>query len=455
MTSTLVAGLDIGSTNIKVQLIDLDGREILVADRPTRWQVRESGTELDQDTVRQAIAEVLNDAGAQLDTFGPAGSVIGALAVAGMGESGFVLDGSGAALAPAIAWFDARGAEQLAAMPANLRAEFAARTGLPLGVQVPVVKLLWLRDNGIRLTGHQWQNLPEYAVSVLGGRRVLERSLASRLGLIDQDNDAPWPELLAHIGIEASFLPPVVDFTTDLGAASADWLPPALAGARLAVAGHDHLVAATAGGATADGRYYGSFGTAEVLVRVLEAPLSAAARTRLAEYFINHVHHVEAGHFALVAGVKTGLIMRRVLQLAGISDRDDRDRLDRDVMALPVAGSLPPEAITVAGARNDDGVLALRIAHDGARPAEVFAATLRHGNDELARLIETMDRELPPATGTVLAGGWVGMQSVVRARALVLPDLHASTRAQDTAYGAALVARRLLTDQPITTTESR
>ncbi|CCH75345.1 Carbohydrate kinase FGGY [Nostocoides australiense Ben110] len=445
MNAPLVAGLDIGSTNVKVQITDLDGREIVGADRPTPWRVDANGTALEQESLRRTIEEVLHEAAGRLEKQEYAGATVGALAVAGMGESGFVLDDAGAALAPAIAWFDARGAEQLDAFPSSLRAEFAARTGLPLGVQVPVIKLLWLRDNGIQLQGQQWQNVPEYAAAALGGRRALERSLTARLGLIDQDAEGPWADLLAHIGIDASFLPPVVDSATDLGGANADWLPAAFEGARLAVAGHDHLVAATAGGATADGRYYGSFGTAEVLVRVLDTPLSADARARLAEFFINHVPHVEAGRYVLVAGVKTGLIMRRILHLAGITDREARDRLDREVMALPVEGSLPRGAVTVGGARNDDGILALRVAHDGAGPAEVFAAALRHGNDELARLIEAMDRELPPATGSVLAGGWVGMNSVGRARSLVLPDLHLSTRAQDTAYGAALTAARLLT----------
>ena len=69
---------------------------------------------------------------------------------------------------------------------------------------------------------------------------------------------------------------------------------------------------------------------------------------------------------------------------------------------------------------------------------------LRHSNDEIARLVAAIDRELPPATSATLTGGWAGMTSVRRARAEVLPRLSVSDRAQETAFGAARTAARLL-----------
>jgi len=49
-----------------------------------------------------------------------------------MGETGMLIDSSGAAVAPAFAWFDPRGVETIAGFPAAVREEFAGRTGLPL-----------------------------------------------------------------------------------------------------------------------------------------------------------------------------------------------------------------------------------------------------------------------------------------------------------------------------------
>jgi sugar (pentulose or hexulose) kinase len=218
-----------------------------------------------------------------------------------------------------------------------------------------------------------------------------------------------------------------------------------MAGARLTVAGHDHLVAAEAAGELPAGHYHVSMGTAEVLLRVIDRPLGFDARRRLAGRLVNEVRHVVPGKHVLVAGVKSGLLLRRVLQAAGIHDRAGRDALDRELMTLPYEGSLPPGAIEVSGARNDDGVLRLTVRADGVSPAEVFGAVLRHSNDEIARLIEAMDRELPPAGAATLTGGWAGMAAVRRARARVLPPMTASGGEQETAYGASRVAARLLT----------
>lgn len=446
MSPRLVAGLDIGSTGIKILIADGTGREALVEQRPTPWRASPGGTtEMEAQGLLATLRELFAVAAARL----PAAVThrnpqVEAIAVSGMGETGLLVDADGTAAAPAFAWFDPRGQEQVDALPADIRREFAGRTGLPVGVQVSVVKLLHLRDGGQPLAGRRWLNLPEYAVTALGGREISEYSLASRTGLLDQDTGEPWGRMLEYLGTSPDFLPPQTCAGTDLGTATAKWLPGAFTGARLTVAGHDHLVSAEAGGPIPRDRYHVSMGTAEVLLRVLDAPLGFAARTRLAGRLINHVRHVVPGKHVLVAGVKTGLLMRRALQLAGISDREGRDRLDADVMALPYEGALPDGSIDVHGARNDDGVLSLRIGADGATPAEIFGAILRHGNDEIRSLIDAMDRELPPATSALLTGGWSGMSSVRRARSIVLPGLVVSERAQETAFGAADVAARLL-----------
>lgn len=438
----LVAGIDLGSTAMKMIVVDADGREVAGAQRPTPWRVGSGGTtELDAsaviDTVQTLVADICRPLRQRTD------ARIVALAIAGMGETGIVIDADGEAVAPGFAWFDPRGAAQAAAFPAEVRREFAGRTGLPLGAQVTVSKLAYLRDAGVRLRGRRWLNLPEFVASSLGAEVALERSLTSRTGLLDQDTGAVWPAMCDALGIDGPFLPEVRDAGASWGhvdAARNAWL----AGAAVTVAGHDHLVAAEADGALLSDGYHVSLGTAEVLLRVLDAPLGFAARERLAGALINEVAHIVPGQHVLVAGVKTGLLLRRALQSAGVSDRAGRDRVDDAVMALPYEGALPAGTVEVSGARNDDGVLRLAFHADGVSPAETFAAVLRHSNDEIALLIEAMDQELPPATHATLTGGWAGMSAVRRARERVLPALTVSEREQETAYGAARIARAML-----------
>lgn len=440
----LVAGIDLGSTSLKMLVTDEAGAEIGGAQVPTPWHAGPGGsTEITAEALLAAVRSLL-DATAR-DVRRVSAGPIEAIAIAGMAETGMVIDPRGVAVAPGMAWFDPRGAEQAAALPAEIRAEFAGRTGLPLGAQVSVAKLAWLRDHGVRLKGLRWLNLPEFVAAALGGRTALERSLTSRTGLLDQDTGRPWPLMLAALGIDETFLPPLVDAGSPVGEAGAATIPESMAGARLTVAGHDHLVAAEATGELPPDHYHVSMGTAEVLLRVIDRPLGFAARRRLADHLINEVRHVVPGKHVLVAGVKTGLLLRRVLQTAGIHDRPGRDALDAAVMALPYEGDLPAGAVEVSGARNDDGVLHLTVRTDGVTPAEVFGAVLRHSNEEIALLIEAMDRELPPAVTATLTGGWSGMAAVRRARSRVLPSMTASARDQETAYGAARAAARLLT----------
>lgn len=445
----LVAGLDLGSTNVKVLVADADRdcAAVVVEQRPTPWTaVGDGRTELDPAALVAVLADLLAVAAARaIAAVGDDARVL-AVSVSGMGESGVLIDGDGRAVTNAVAWFDPRGEEQLAALPDGLRRDFPAVTGLPLGVQVTAMKLAAFVAGGVDLTDLRWQNLPDHIAAAMGGEVLLDASLTSRTGLIDQGTGRPWAEVLRHLGATADLLPEIVDSGHDRGPATAGWLPGAFAGARLSVAGHDHLVSAVAAGAVSSDSYHASLGTAEVLLRVLDAPLSADARVRLAEHFINHVRHVLPGRHVLVAGVKTGLLMGRALQLVGVRDRSGRDRLDDAVMALPPAGGLAPGAVLITGARNDDGVLGIRVQGDGVTPEELFLAVLNHGNDELAVLVAAMDREVPPATSTRLTGGWAGMRSVQRARSTVLPGVLPPVREQDTAHGAALIAASTLTD---------
>ncbi len=435
--------MDLGSTGIKLLVLDEQGVELLVEQVPTPWRAGPGGTAtLAADDLLDAVDRLLHTGSARLAALTDA--PVAAIAVSGMGETGMLVDERGRAAAPAFAWFDPRGAQQVAALPAEVRDQFAGRTGLPLGAQVSVAKIAYLRDSGVRLDGLRWLNLPEFVAMTLGARPALELSLTSRTGLLDQDTGAPWPAMLDALGVSDGFLPPLVVAGSDLGAVVGR-LPANVAGARLTVAGHDHLVAAEADGPIPAGHYHVSLGTAEVLLRVLDAPLGYEARTRLARHLINEVRHIVPGRHVLVAGVKSGLLLRRTLQAVGIRDRAGRDRLDAAVMQLPYEGALPAGGLEVSGARNDDGVLRISVRTDDVSPAEIFSAVLRHGNDEIRQLIAAMDREVPPATTATLTGGWTDMASVRRARAKVLPRLTASSRAQETAYGAARIAARLLT----------
>lgn len=435
--SDYVVGIDMGSTSTKLLVATLDGRQVLVVSRRSPWTNLDHGrAEMPAERAIAVVRELAAEADERLD----AGYRILALGVSGMAEAGVLLDAEGTALAPIMAWFDPRGAEQILSTPDAFRAEFLGRTGLPVGPLASLSKLLHLRDEGIALEGKTFLNVPEFIVHALGGPRVAEYSLVSRTGLIDQDDSTPWQAALDVLGVDESILGTLVSAGESVGALSDAEMPAGFRGAALTVAGHDHLVSAVAAGATHTGQLYDSMGTAEALVRVLDDTLPFDARERLAHAGINCVRHVIPGKYVLLAGTKSGLLMRRVLQLLGITDATGRAAIDAAALALPVVGTLADGGLEVVGAPNDDGVLKIVAQSDGLSPAELFAATLRHGNDVLAELMDVMDREVAPPTSTVLTGGWSSMASVVRSRSALLPEVTVSTHDEGTAYGAALFA---------------
>lgn len=445
--TTLVAGLDLGSTGIKLLVLGEDGQEVFLQKLPTPWVDDSAGAVVmhGQDLL-DTVSQLLSSADEALSARGA--PRVEVLAITGMGESGFLIRADGEVIAPAFAWFDKSGQDEVEDLPEPLRAEFAGRTGLPWGVQVSAAKIAHLGAHGVDLTGTTWLSLPEYAVHALGGPAVAERSLIARTGLLDLDTGQPWQPLLDHLGLDPQVVPPLVDAGTALGTAAPTRVPAAFADAQLTVAGHDHLVSSLTAEADDPGRYHVSMGTAEVLLRVVDTPLTFDDRKHLAEYLINCVPHVVPDRWVIVAGVKTGLLMRRALNMLGVTEEQSRAELDAAVLALPPATA--SHGIGVAGARNDDGILSLTIGTDHVSPSLLMRAILEHGNAEINRLIEAMDAVLPPATSTLLTGGWASWDSVREARSRSLPGLEVSQRPQDTAYGATLLARALVRE-PLTT----
>jgi sugar (pentulose or hexulose) kinase len=439
MSTPYVVGVDVGSTYVKAVLVEPGGAEVATARLPTPWRgVAPGRTEVAARTLFDTVTGVLTDLLGQGEHGGP----VVAIGVSGMAEAGALLDAADRACGPVIAWFDQRGGEQIALLPADLHEEFPGRTGLPLRPLATFAKLWHRRQSeGLDLAGLQWLSVPELVVRWLGGERHAEPSLVARTGLVDQDTGAVWPRAVEVLEAPATLVPPVLRAGSPWGVASRG-VPPEMTGAVLTVAGHDHLVAASASGVLDVDTLYDSMGTAEALVRVLDGVLDPAARARLAARGINVVSHLLPGRGVMLAGTKSGLLMRRALQLVGVHDRAGRAVLDDQVMLLPAGdlGGAAGSGITVSGATNDDGVLTIRADADGLSPALLFEASLRHGSDVLVEVLAAMDAENPPATRSVLAGGWSQMRSVRRARQSILPGMRFSDRDEDTAFGAALVA---------------
>lgn len=436
--SDVVVGLDLGTTSSKALVRDLEGRPAALVRARTPWTTVDGGTE----TTAQALLGLATDLmGRALHAaehrIGPV-RVLG-VGVAGLGESGVLLDAAGEPCAPVIAWFDQRGSrqvQQVGARAAILPEQFARRTGLPWDCQASLAKLLWLRSTGLALSSaHKWASVPEWVVHRLGGSLVREPSLASRTGLIDQATGALWHEGVSAAGLPATLLAPPLSAGVAAGPLRFAGLPSSFQGAALTVAGHDHPVAAIGVGAVGPDELFNSSGTADVVARSLPGVIDDDQRELLVLSGLSAGAHVLPETTLLLGGVRGGLLLRRVIGALGATGSPERDRLDRAALAVR---ELPPGLeVSGAGPTGDDVVLRIR---DDVRPADVWAAATRHTADQTRLLIATIDAVVGPHRRAVACGGWTRMDSVRAAKRSAIASLQFSTLPEPGVVGAALLA---------------
>ena len=215
---------------------------------------------------------------------GPARAEVAAIGIAGMAESGAPFR-SGQPVGPIIAWHDGRGEETVASLEARFGPDLARWTGRRVRTVSSVAKLGWLIEHGIPAPD-RWLGVPELALWLLTGAESTEHSLAARTGAYDVIERRFLPEVIAHVlagpdsrpvreteeARAVALFPPVRTAGSVMGLVSQEGsgqfgVPE---GTPVTIAGHDHLAAAAGLGGRPDD-LFNSVGTAETLVRRLEA----------------------------------------------------------------------------------------------------------------------------------------------------------------------------------------
>lgn len=432
-------GFDLGTSNTKVVAVDPSGALVASASLETDW-THFGGGRAERDplgmlaTIDDLLERVVTAAQASL---GPVR--VRSIGFASLAETGVLLDRNGTPAHPLIAWFDPRGQAQLDALPDRLRTTFRATTGLDLTTVPTLFKLMWLRDNGIRLDGSQWLGLPEYICHHLGGARATDISLFGRTGLIDVATRDVWLPALDLLHVTPDFLPPILASGAPLGRVRDDHRVPEVRGAVLTVAGHDHLVAAAEAGAARPGVVLDSMGTAEAILAVSEQLPPAADRERLARLGLSVSPHVVAGLTSVLAGLKGGFLLARILRMVG--GTEDPARADLDARA---AARWPqrPNAVTIRGVGMNDQAITVTVEDGELDPALVWLAALWHVSDRAGELLAIIESAGIPATKLVVAGGWTHLASVRASRRSLVKDVAICASDQPGIFGAARLAAR-------------
>lgn len=437
-TAELVVGVDLGTTETKAVLTTFDGVQVGFARRSTSWTQGPDGRP--ESTGTTLLGDVLRTVQDALSAYqehpGPPARIAG-IGIAGLAESGVVLDARGRESSPVIPWYDERGGRELAALDPAFLALFPSRTGLRVGSQWTLAKLLWLRTHGVALgPGSRWLNIPEFVAWALAGEQVSEPSLSSRTGLTDQATGAAWPAALGVLGAPADLLPPSVQAGTAAGRVRRCPAMVELEGAVVTVAGHDHPVAAVGAGVVGPEDLFDSCGTAEVLLRSVPRGLEDTERAALVALGFDAGRHVLPGYSAVLGGTRSGLVMQRVLALIGAGQPGARDELDRAWRPVQ-PGSTTAVSVSGSATDADDVVVRLRAA---ATPDMVWAATLEHLGGQTSALLAGVTAVVGEHRCAVAAGGWTRLRSVRQSKARSISRLSFCRVEQPGARGAALLA---------------
>jgi sugar (pentulose or hexulose) kinase len=426
----LLIGIDVGTTYCKALVLDSEGEELGEARERTPWTPVPTGAELDPRAIAGTAMAVASRAVAE----SPAGEVA-AIGIAGMAETGVLLDRRGRPVGPAIAWHDVRGSDEARAIGTDIgRRRFSAETGLPASPLCSLSKLRWQRRHApAAAAAVRWLGVPEWVARSLGAADVAELSLASRTGLLSLRDRGWWPDALAWLGVPEGFLAEPVPAGTP-GGRVGDALPQAR-GAVITVAGHDHVTAMVGAGATAEGDVLHSSGTADVFVRSIRQPLEAE---RIVDAVANGVTvgcHVLPDRWVLLSGNELNVALASVLQLLGVDGQAERDALEVVAAALgPAERSLRVEGVGDAAPMSLHGIA------PGMSRAHVWRAALEASADLSATTLARSDAVAGPPTRIVATGGGVRGAASRAVKEERLGPIEWSPVQEATARGAAILA---------------
>ncbi len=271
-------GVDLGTTNIKAQIVEADGRIVASGSAPVGIQyTADGGAEQDIEDVWAATrAAIARAAGSGH------GARVRAIGISSQGGALQVLDGKGRPHGRVIGWQDSRGDPWDASLSAELGTNWfvrhvgCSRSGSAIG------QILRLRAQGGLPDGFQVGWIGDIIVQRLCGRRAHDATSLSEACLLNPRQGVEDADLLTRLGLSREQLPALLSVDQAAGTLLAGLAPPLAlpAGIPVGPAVHDQYAAATGCDAVHDRDTMLGAGTAWVLLAVtsrLEPPVAGVA----------------------------------------------------------------------------------------------------------------------------------------------------------------------------------
>jgi sugar (pentulose or hexulose) kinase len=433
-------GLDVGTTNIKALALDEQNNVLKITSVPTPWVNKENSmVESEPDLIFQAILKCISLLNQELLEMDSSYTYVG-LGITGMAETGTIVSSDGKVLMPAVAWFDARGEEEMNSLGEKFKIEFQSITGLVFKPENSLSTLLWFKENGFDFnrTGIFWLNLLEYVAYRLTGNMAMEPSLASRTGMYEQKSKSFWSKIHEILGVPESLFPQSKIAGESWGEIGGDFSIANLRAVPVTVAGHDHAVSAVGCGSVHPNQVFNSTGTSDAIFRSVSGELTDEQRLKLTNNGVSAGSHIIPGNSACIGGSRGGLVLRRTLELLGLNNATGRQILD-DGWEV---NSINSNSVRFENNKSISNELHLTILGEPS-PQSLWKAALVYMTSENSKFLDHMDLIVGPYESSMAAGGWIKMQSVRDMKSRTMRNLVFSEVEEPGAFGAALLAKAL------------
>lgn len=212
----MYAGIDLGSTNIKIAIYDESFNLVDRKSRPVTY-IRENGfVEFDAQSYFQELLLLLRE---MVDTHQIRS--IQELALTGQAESLIVLGNDGKPLMNAISWMDERSTSECDILARRFAPDVCEAVTGQMSVLPtwPATKILWLKHNRPEIYNRsaKYMLLKDYIVYCLTGVELADMSIATFSFYFDIYSKCYWQDMLDAIGVSKTQLPPLREPCTVAG----------------------------------------------------------------------------------------------------------------------------------------------------------------------------------------------------------------------------------------------
>ncbi|MCI3923921.1 FGGY family carbohydrate kinase [Paenibacillus sp. TRM 82003] len=438
MTTNVLVGIDIGTTNSKVGVFSEDGRQLQVVSRPTET-LRDEKLGIayyDPEQMWASLHGALKEALSAIE-----GASVSAIGIASMAESGLIVERStGAPRSPFLPWFDTCSEPQAARIKQESDPyERFLRSGLHGSFKLGLAKILWIRDHvPSALEGGDpvWLSASSWIAYKLSGAMAFDDSLAARTYAYRIDRRKWDEEWIRHFGLPVSLFPDTYAGGEPIGAVLPELRASGLTErTKVSIAGHDHVAAALAVGAIEPGAVYDSMGTAETLVGTLR------------------VRELSREDFAAGLSFGVHIAKERYFWMGGQSSSGGSVEWLRELLGEPTLSYEQILALTEAAAPGPTGALYFPYLAGSGAPlpdsrvrASIVGLAKSHGKSDLLKAVlegtayqlEMMKRSAERLTGQpidrllVVGGGtrnplWLSVKADITGCELALPGVPEAT----------------------------